>query len=507
MGPVLVAMLALVVAGCGGGGGEGGLDSTLRYFPPDPSSVVVISTDLESDQFRNLDRIVERRAHRTIESLLRNGASQVGLSWEKDLEPLLGRELTVGLTAPPVGGVFSGGVVAAFHASSGGKLREVLDKAHVFRRAGELDGARLYRVADGGPPLAVDGDVLVVAQSEGQLRSALDRAHGGDHFEEARFDRALRGLPAGALVRAYGDVSALGALPRFGRFRDIPWFDAIRTAGAALSFERGRAIVDVAANTDPSRLNERDLPLATGDDPPEVFSRPGEIVSGNRNQSLTTVFLFRVAEVAFPNSRFVEDVHALQRQLGIDFAREVLRQFDGPSASAVSLDGKTFAARSDVSDPEALRRVLPRIAPHLPGIVKALQGLQSEGEALLFLFAPDVLVGQGDDVTVTAPTGPNGFWRVTGLSGPGPDELFFGVAGKSFVVASSEALARQVVDEPTRKVPGAHGAAVLHVDLGRVSREQLQQANLAVLKPLGRLVAWVQAGRSQLRAQVRLELP
>ena len=98
--------------------------------------------------------------------------------------------------------------------------------------------------------------------------------------------------------------------------------------------------------------------------------------------------------------RPVRDVHALEQELGIDFADEVLRQFDGPSASSVSLDGQTFAARSEVSDPEGLKELLPRLAPHLPRLVTGLQGLQSEGQALLFLFAPDVLVLQADRVRV-----------------------------------------------------------------------------------------------------------
>ena len=51
----------------------------------------------------------------------------------------------------------------------------------------------------------------------------------------------------------------------------------------------------------------------------------------------------------------------------------MLRQFNGPSASAVSVDGETFAARSTVRDPERLKRLLPRLAPHLPRLVAGLE--------------------------------------------------------------------------------------------------------------------------------------
>jgi hypothetical protein len=308
-------------------------------------------------------------------------------------------------------------------------------------------------------------------------------------------------------MRAYGDVTTLGGVPQLARFRGIPWFDALRTVATTLSFARGRAILDFAAHTDPSHLKTSDLPVSTGDDPPAVLRHAGEIVAANRDQSLTTAFLFRIAEVSLPDSRFVQDVHTLERQLHINFVDEVLRQFNGPSASAVSLDGKTFAARSDVSDPARLQRVIPRLAPHLPQLITGLQGLQSEGEALLFLFAPDALVGQGTTVRVTPPAGPNGFWHVTGLQGEGPDELYFGVVGKRFVVASSMDVARRVATEPTEKVAGAHGAAVLRVDLGKVPRQQLEQANLTPLQPLGEFVAWLQASRKQVRGQIRLGLP
>jgi hypothetical protein len=504
---VLAAAFSLLAAGCGGGGGGGGLDETLRYFPPGSPAVVVVSTDLESDQVRNLDAIVMRRAHRSIEELLRESAGNAGLSWSKDVEPLLGNELVIGLTGPPLGGAFTGGLLAAFHASSGSKLRSVLDRTHALRRGEKVGDARLYHVVDGGPPLAADGSVLLIAGSEGQLRAAIDRGHGGDHLEEERFTRALKGLPEDALVRAYGNVAPLGVLPQLSRLRGIPWFDALRTVAATLSFEPHRPVLDFAFNTDPSNLEASDLPVATGDSPPEVLRHAGEVVGGNRNQSLTTAFLFRIAEAVLPDSRFVQDVHALERELGIDFESELLRQFDGPSASDVSLDGKTFAARSTVSDPADLQQTIGQLAPHLPRLVTALQGLQSEGEALLFLFAPDILPLRGSGIRVTPPARAGGFWHVTGLEGEGPDELWFGVVGSQFVVASSEELGRRVATEPTEAVEAAHGSAVLRVDLGKAPREQLEQADLTPLQPLGELVAWLRASTKRVRGQIRLELP
>lgn len=497
---------AAVVAGCGGGGGGsgGGLDGTLGYFPADATAVAVISTDLESPQFKALDRIVFERVHRHIESYLRDAIEEEGtFSWNAELKPLLGEELVVGAVGIPIRG--SGSFLLAFRARDGDKLRDIVKAHDQFKPAGEADGTQLYRDEESGQLFAVDGDLLVVATNEATLRSALARAAGDDpdRLTEARFGKALGDLPEDALLRVEGDASLLLNIPRLTVFRQLPWLDALRTAGFALSFESRRAVLDFTLNTDPKGLEKADLPLATGTEPPEVLRRAGQIVGGNTNQSYTTAFLFKLAEIGLPKSRFVRDVHALERKFNLDFVSEVLRQFNGPSASAVSIDGKTFAARSVVRDPEALKRLLPRLAPHLPRLVQGLQGLQSQGQAFLFLLAPDVLVSQRQGITVTRV---GDLWRVSGLEGEGPDTLYFGVLGRVFVVASSPALARRVATEPTVKVEGARGAGVLRVDLSGQRAAIAKQLDFDP-GPIGELVAWLAASTERLRGQLAVELP
>ena len=497
---MVAVALALLCAGCGGGGG-GGLDESLRYFPADSSVVVVVSTDLESSQFKALDTIFEERVHRHIESFLRAGAQAIGFSWEEDVKPLLGHELVVGSPTPP--GLGGGGFVGVLHTPDGGKLRDRIENAKRFEKTSEASGVQLYRDRSSGQELAIDGDALVVASSDATLRDAIALAKGKNHLDEKTFRSRLGELPRDALVQVYGDATALLSIPRVTPLRQISWFDALRTFGATVSFRERRAELDFRLNTEPKRLSDMDLPLATGAKAPEVLRRNGQVVGANRNQSLTTAFLYRVAETALPNSRFVRDVHRLEQDFGIDFVSEVLRQFDGPSASAVSLDGKTYAARSAVSDPARLARLLPRLAPHLPRLVAALQGLRSEGEALLFVFAPDALTARGTGVTVQRV---GDLWRVRGLTGEGPDQLYFGVLGKVFVVASDPGLAHRVATEPTVAVAGARGAAVSTVDLSGARADLAARFGFDP-GPIGRVVAWLDESRQRLRGQVSVELP
>src|ERR671933_317984 len=89
----LCGAFALTASACGGSSAGSGLDSSLKYYPTGTRLLLVLSADLESDQFKNLDRIVEARAHKSIESFLQDEVSNAGLSWEKDVKPLLGNEL------------------------------------------------------------------------------------------------------------------------------------------------------------------------------------------------------------------------------------------------------------------------------------------------------------------------------------------------------------------------------------------------------------------------------
>jgi hypothetical protein len=322
---------------------------------------------------------------------------------------------------------------------------------------------------------------------------------------------AFADLPSEYFARAFGTLEGIEeeeAPEVVRRYASLPFVQALQSFGLTVRFQRDDLEADVQVRLDGEQLEEGDLPLVAGEESPEIVPRETEISGGNLNQSQTTVFLLRALRAGHPDSRFVRAAEAVEKELGIDFEQEILRQFNGPSASYVSPDGRTFAARSEVRDPEALAKVLPRIAPHLPALVEGLQGLQSEGMAALFLFAPDApAAAPMNKVRVDPPATEGGLYRISGLTGAGPRELYFGLVDDLFIVASDERRAREMVEADTEPARGAKGAGVIRADLSRLG-EDLDDLGTLFFFPLTgeELVASLEASTEELRARVRIEL-
>jgi hypothetical protein len=508
-------LLVAAAAGCGGDdtaapGSAAG--DALGYLPKDAGVVALVSTDFESEQWQRFDRHIFRAfGQGSLENTLEEGIEGEGnVSYEDDVKPLLGNDAVFGtlgevgdLAGDDGGGENGDGFVGALEVTDGDQAGSALEKTG-FERTGEESGAVLYR-NDEGEVVAVEGDVVVVAQDRETLVHALTIRDDGEGLTEDDLDEKLADLPEDVLIRAFGDIEDLGGIEELARFRSVPWVAAVRSFAVTVSLPEDDALnLDAAVVTDPDTLEEEDLPLATGEEAPEIVTREDEVSGANRNQSRTTVFLLRALRAGYPDSRFVRAVDKIEEELGIDFEQEILRQFDGPSASYVSADGSVFAARSEIRDPDALRTVLPRIAPHLPALTEGLQGLQSEGMALLFLLAPDAPAAaplQG--VSVEPPATEDGFYRVSGLTGEGPSELYFNVVGDVFVVASDEQRAREIAGADTVAVEGARGAGVIRVDLTELDRGQR-----FVFFPIAarELVASVEASLERLRVRVRVAL-
>ena len=124
-----------------------------------------------------------------------------------------------------------------------------------------------------------------------------------------------------------------------------------------------------------------------------------------------------------------------------------------------------------------MRELLPRIAPQMPSILEALQGLGSTGLTGLLFVAPDAPLtpaafGLLAAIQVSRLQGgaTEELYEVTGLDErglrPGPDRVVYGLIGDWFVVATSAELAREVAGMPTEPAPEA--GTRLQVDVARL---------------------------------------
>lgn len=502
----------LCVAGCGGGSKHGSLGTPLSYFPKDAGLVTVVSTDLDSSRYSELNGLFGRRIFdgKALEDLIAEGVDEVPGITYKDVKPVLGNDLVLGSTSHQA--LLPNGArdfIAALEVRDKSRLRKLLGKIGGVHRKGKLHGADAWSLG-GGERLVLNGDVLVYGSSPAAVTAAIERSRHADHLTEKELDAAGEGLPRkDAVIRFYGDLRGVFEYPLLARFKSVRWVGALRAGAASASIEDDRLVLDGVANTSSVGLTEADLPLVAGDAPPPLPSVPRRITSASANQSQTTVFLLRAFRAAYPQSHFVRDVAQLERDLHIDFEREVLRQFNGRSASEIDGSGG-FAARSAVRDPERMRKLLPLLAPRLPQLVQDLDGLRGTGRALLLMFAPDAPVSTAAAAggVRVAPAGGSGsdLYRVSGLKGEGPHEIFLGLVGDVFVVASDEQRARAIATAPEVPAPdGSHGAAVTAVDFSQVPEGSLLSRVGFNTQVLGPASGWLQASTARLRAHAEFE--
>ena len=511
---------ALVLLGACGGDDESaaGMPGAVGYMPRD-SVVLTLPTDLEAEQLRRLPELIAPELrHSGVGTDLREELRRVfddeeaGISYEDDVEPLLGGDLLLA-SSPDV-------QLAALETTDGERLGDLMERLG-FTPADTYRDAAMYDAGEGGA-LAIDGDTVVATLGEDArqwVEQAIDRQRdGGGHDPEA-LAAALPSVGGEPLLRAAGDAQALIEVAAIGDAASLPWLRAARGVGAAARLEDGALVAAARVTTDAEGLTDEDLPLAPGAESPPAGSVDGAIAAANRDQSQTTVWLARFARAAFPRSRFVQAVEDVEADLGIAFEDEVLAQFNGPSASVATPSG-AFAAVSDVADPARMRALLPRLAPRLPPVLRGLDTLGNRGLLTLLLFAPDAPLTPGvlgalqDGIGVRRLEAGAGeqLYRISGLeeSGagfPGPGAVVFGMIGDRFVVATDEQRARAVAAMEVSPVPGAEGTGVARADLSTWSEEALASVLGVRTVPLGEVVGELEASVERVEARLRVAIP
>jgi hypothetical protein len=450
----LFAVAAVVaVAGCGSDTSSSPLGEGLGYLPKDAPFVVSIDTNLQGSQYKSIGAILGKfpfggQIKQSLETRLRQSSK---VSYNADIKPILGNPFVVGgIHAKSVtDGRKDNEFVGSLKAKNKDKLVSLVKKQGA-KEDGDKNGAKLYK-DNNGAEFAIKDDVLVVAGSKPMLEAALARRDGNSHMDQGTFDKGVEGLPKDALVRVYANVAGLiRSDPKSKDALRVKWINSLTTLGATLQTRDDALNVDFKLKNKPG-LSDSDLPVASGDTPPGVVERSGEIGFGLRDPSQLIKFAQSAAQAVNPAGfgQYSAGKTQIQQRYHVNVDTDLIDQLNGDLATTTSVNGKS-SSRVALKDPAAFKRTLKKLGPALSGL--------SSGAA-----------------TVTRPKKGQDLY---GLSLRGGRKFVFGVIGKVFVVSNDAAGAKRFASESPTEIGNAKGAGVLKADA-----EQVANAALARLGP------------------------
>jgi len=496
---LIAALLAaglLAAAGCGGDDSGSALDSALSYLPKDTSFAVALDTDTEGDQYQAVGELLDKFpfGDRIRDTLLQQlEQSTPGLRFDEDVKPVLGNPFVAGSGTSGSAPGSTDNVIVAMQAKDEGALEDLVEKTRA-RKVGEASGATLY--ADGDTFVAIEGDMVVLADDEAQLKQALERADGDDHFDEDAFNEGLDGLPDEALARVYVDVEALlKADPSSADALKVKWVAALRRLGLTVTARDDAVDVDFRLPTE-GDLTDADLPIAPGDEAPPVIKREGEIGFGIRDLAHIVKFAENAGQAIDPAGfgDYAQAKKTIDEQLGVSLDDDLVGQLTGNVSASVSFDGG-FGVRGELKDPQAFERTLAKVADVLPSFA------EGAGFGTVTLSKP----GSGED-----------FYELTQPNG---GTVVFGVVDDVLVVANNRARADELASAEPAEVPDAEGSVALSADAQSLVNTLIQQfgeafgiPDLGVLgtglltRPLGDLTGYASASTDELRGKLTLAI-
>jgi hypothetical protein len=443
-----LCLCVVAATGCGGDDGSTGpLESALSYIPKDTPFVVAIDTDLEGDQYKSLQAILDRfpggvKLDDLLAGQLDGGGE--GVTFQKDVKPLLGNPFVV--SATDVTSFLSDSAddfVAVIDAKDSEALDRLIDKTKP-QKHGEVGGATVYD--DDGTAFGVKENTVVFAGSQRLLEAALERADAGEGMDLQRFEDGLEGLPDQALARVFLDVEALlDQDPDTADARKVAWVRALRTFGMTTSVEDDSADVQFNLKAE-GDLTDDDLPLAAGDEAPAVVRKEGEIALGIRDPSQIVTFFEGALEAVEPQTfgDYETGKRVISDRLGVDLDEDFFGQLTQGLSVSLAVNG-SFGARAEVKSPKVFARTVAKVARALP----QLGGL---------------------GVTDVRRSG--GLYQARLADG---GRFFFGMRNDVFVAASDASRARRLGSEEPSPVDGAEGSLVMAADAEQVAFEVIEQ--------------------------------
>lgn len=214
---LLAAFVAVLVAGCGGGGSEGGGDPA-SLAPAKAPVFIDFKVRPEGEMKTNIDALAKKIAG--IDSLgglivseLEKSSSEKGeeFDYEKEVEPWLGEEGGLFLREYEEGNFE--GVGAALQTEDEGEAREFVEKQEKAKeeapREGSYEGVDFYVEAEDGTTIGVFDGFIALAKDEANFKAMIDASNGESLADESGFTDAIANVPSGSAADVYVDIAGL----------------------------------------------------------------------------------------------------------------------------------------------------------------------------------------------------------------------------------------------------------------------------------------------------------
>jgi hypothetical protein len=473
LGPAaLAALTALGLVACGGPSHSGSvpLDTALSYFPQSTPFVATVDTKLDAASGRALESAENgETSSALVKAALFSKLAQLGIDYNRDLKPLLGNPIAVGVGGLKVSGSATP-FLLAWQTDSATALAHLLADLKGATKTGTHDGATTYTL--GRAALATHGALLLISDNAATISTALDRHRAGVGFSSAEYSRDTQGLPSG-LVSIVGDLQSALDTPKTAQARKVPWVAAITGYGASLNATRHAVSVHFRLDTSGRTLTADELPVVSGGQAPGLAgSLP--IEGGLRDPAQVYAFILDATRSAGPHAytKLRRQEHTTQTQTGVDLDG-FLRSLTG-TLQFTSNGHETIACIPvSAADAATWEKLLAHPPQH----------------------------GAGSSLG-------NGFYRVRETDGT---TVIGGVVGDELVVGHRATVAQeQAYAHTTSTSGGGHGAVALRIALGTLIAENLHSTPNPIatklLSAIGDLTASAQVSPQALTGTLSVQV-
>jgi hypothetical protein len=214
---LLAALLALAVAGCGGGSDSGGGGDSAELAPPKVPLFIDFVVQPEGQTKANIEALSQSIAGvdlgELIASELEKSAAEKGESFdfEKEVQPWLGAK--GGFFGQEYDGEDFHGYGVALEVSDEGEaqafVEKMLEKEDEKPKSGSYEGVDFQVEAEDGTAVGVFDGFLVIAEDEAVFKQMVDASEGESLADEGRFNSAIGTAPSDSAADVYVDIGGL----------------------------------------------------------------------------------------------------------------------------------------------------------------------------------------------------------------------------------------------------------------------------------------------------------